>query len=575
MKPIAAGLAGLGRNGDSMLVHMQPREVAGLQRLAMAHGGSLTVNPETGLPEAGFLGDVLGAVAPIALGAFLGPGAFGIQGLGMSALGAGLTTGLLGYALTGDLGKGVMAGLGGYGGHVLGTAIQGATATVPTVRTIGETTANAAANQAAQQTAASSLANVADDAVAGNLVSSVSQPGVMGAGSVLPQGYAGVQGLPGAMSGARALPESAFRTVSGFDAIKAAPLEFIKNNPGAAFTAASPFLAAAAAPPEYKPPAAEEKTPYEGPYYPTQRDARFPTQEERQQLGTKEYQYFTPIHPYPGYEKYDPNYRGYAEGGDVNETPDPGSDPRQDAQEAMQYGIGGIAQFADGGSTAEKNYGLSTVSNQSYDSYAIPPSYLKDQIDAREKQITDLMNPYGEKNSPQSNMGIAGFLGRVINPVLNPGLTRAQAEAKVGPAPTWNPSTPSAPMQGPTTAYTGSGITALPQRQPTQNLNLAQGFSDMSRDIINSGGAFAKGGYLDGPGDGMSDSIPATIADKQPARLADGEFVVPADVVSHLGNGSTKAGAQRLYSMMDKVRKARTGTTKQGKQINPNKYMPA
>jgi hypothetical protein len=130
-------------------------------------------------------------------------------------------------------------------------------------------------------------------------------------------------------------------------------------------------------------------------------------------------------------------------------------------------------------------------------------------------------------------------------------------------------------MQGPTTAYTGSGVTALPQRQPTQNLNLAQGFSDMSRDIINSGGAFAKGGYLDGPGDGMSDSIPATIANKQPARLADGEFVVPADVVSHLGNGSTKAGAQRLYAMMDKVRKARTGTTKQGKQINPNKYMPA
>lgn len=88
-------------------------------------------------------------------------------------------------------------------------------------------------------------------------------------------------------------------------------------------------------------------------------------------------------------------------------------------------------------------------------------------------------------------------------------------------------------------------------------------------------GNFKKGGYLNGPGDGMSDDIPATIEGKQPARLADGEFVVPADVVSHLGNGSTKAGAKRLYAMMDKVRKARTGTEKQGKQINPNKYMPA
>jgi hypothetical protein len=83
------------------------------------------------------------------------------------------------------------------------------------------------------------------------------------------------------------------------------------------------------------------------------------------------------------------------------------------------------------------------------------------------------------------------------------------------------------------------------------------------------------GGYLDGPGDGMSDSIPASIAGKQPARLADGEFVVPADVVSHLGNGSSKAGAQHLYAMMDRIRTDRTGSTQQAKQINPNKYVPA
>jgi hypothetical protein len=79
---------------------------------------------------------------------------------------------------------------------------------------------------------------------------------------------------------------------------------------------------------------------------------------------------------------------------------------------------------------------------------------------------------------------------------------------------------------------------------------------------------YAAGGttprFLSGGGDGMSDSIPA-----------DGEFIIPADVVSHLGNGSSKAGAKQLYSMMDKVRAARTGTTKQGKQINPKKYLPA
>jgi hypothetical protein len=72
----------------------------------------------------------------------------------------------------------------------------------------------------------------------------------------------------------------------------------------------------------------------------------------------------------------------------------------------------------------------------------------------------------------------------------------------------------------------------------------------------------------------MADEIPANIDGKQPAKLSDGEFVVPADVVSHLGNGNSEAGAQRLYEMMDRIRKARTGTAKQGRQINPNKLLP-
>jgi hypothetical protein len=89
-------------------------------------------------------------------------------------------------------------------------------------------------------------------------------------------------------------------------------------------------------------------------------------------------------------------------------------------------------------------------------------------------------------------------------------------------------------------------------------------------------GGYSDGGrMLKGPGDGMSDSIPATISGKQPARLADGEFVVPADVVSHLGNGSTDAGAKRLYGMMDKIRKARTGKKKQAPQVKAGKYLPA
>jgi ElaB/YqjD/DUF883 family membrane-anchored ribosome-binding protein len=99
---------------------------------------------------------------------------------------------------------------------------------------------------------------------------------------------------------------------------------------------------------------------------------------------------------------------------------------------------------------------------------------------------------------------------------------------------------------------------------------------NMQKGLFGMG--YAAGGtprFLSGGGDGMSDSIPATIGGTQEARLADGEFVIPADVVSHLGNGSSKAGAKQLYSMMDRVRKARTGNEKQGRQINPKKLMPA
>jgi hypothetical protein len=90
-------------------------------------------------------------------------------------------------------------------------------------------------------------------------------------------------------------------------------------------------------------------------------------------------------------------------------------------------------------------------------------------------------------------------------------------------------------------------------------------------------GSYAAGGnprLLKGPGDGMSDNIPATIGGKQPARLADGEFVVPADVVSHLGNGSTEAGAKKLHQMMDKIRMDRTGKKKQAPAVKAGKYIP-
>jgi hypothetical protein len=95
------------------------------------------------------------------------------------------------------------------------------------------------------------------------------------------------------------------------------------------------------------------------------------------------------------------------------------------------------------------------------------------------------------------------------------------------------------------------------------------------------GGITSLGGYSDGgrllrgPGDGVSDSIPATIAGKQPARLADGEFVIPARIVSEIGNGSTEAGAKKLYAMMDRVQNARKKSLKNvAANTKADKYLP-
>jgi hypothetical protein len=108
------------------------------------------------------------------------------------------------------------------------------------------------------------------------------------------------------------------------------------------------------------------------------------------------------------------------------------------------------------------------------------------------------------------------------------------------------------------------------------------GLSSLIRHYASGGynlGGYSDGGrLLRGPGDGVSDSIPATIGDKQPARLADGEFVVPARIVSELGNGSTDAGARKLYAMLDRVQRGRAKTTGKGKvavNSRADKYLPA
>jgi hypothetical protein len=133
------------------------------------------------------------------------------------------------------------------------------------------------------------------------------------------------------------------------------------------------------------------------------------------------------------------------------------------------------------------------------------------------------------------------------------------------------------PYYSPVYAAGGGGINDIMMAQGGDYDDEPMGDnSGMAGGGIASLGGYSDGGrMLKGPGDGMSDSIPATIGKGQPARLADGEFVVPADVVSHLGNGSTDAGAKKLYAMMDKVRQARTGKKRQAPAVKTQKYMPA
>tara|TARA_R100001082_G_scaffold22658_1_gene10935 strand:- start:10522 stop:11847 length:1326 start_codon:yes stop_codon:yes gene_type:complete len=131
-----------------------------------------------------------------------------------------------------------------------------------------------------------------------------------------------------------------------------------------------------------------------------------------------------------------------------------------------------------------------------------------------------------------------------------------------------------------------SGIASIMANEPyTRSFDTGGGIANMTNQFStnlsprpNSKDTFQgrmPSRYLNSAKDGMADTIPATIDNKDPAALSGGEFVVAADVVSGLGNGNSEAGAKQLYDMMDRIRKARTGTIQQGKQINPQQYMPA
>jgi hypothetical protein len=592
----AKGIASLGRYGDDVIVHMSREEVKGLQALAQQHGTSLTINPKTGMPEAFKLGKIFRAIAPIAAGWALGPGGFGMFS---SPLMAGLAVGAGTGLLTGNLGQGLMAGLGAYSGFGLGDtfAKMGANAAGTVGSGVSAETINPALISSATKApivGAEFMSPFTPNGIAGGTglgVGTVGNAGIVGQGALYNGAMANVasnQALNPALTGlnpvttninpanvvSNTVPTSGFAKSGqglknlfswGSDGTKSGWQQF-KDAAGTGGKSATDFQAAGKlAPAAFAiaegTGALDEPTPT-NPY--GNRMKRVPTGTYDAQ-GNPEYKY-VPAESYQPTETLNVD-RPYENYGYI--TPPPALKLVSGGGEIKSYAVGGIVQPTIQSGGVRDLYGSSDNQTQaplSSDGYGL--GRLSNLASAQEFQQAKTLG-YAEggdvgmnlndlptlnvNTGAQSNSGMPGKIQRLISgfdvmgesPNINPGgriFGRYMSEMLKG-----NPEIFNATKTGKMSDNLASSLTS----------------------------GLAKGGYLDGAGDGMSDSIPATIEGKQPARLADGEFVVPADVVSHLGNGSSKAGSKRLYAMLDKVRRARTGHAKQGRQINPNKYMPA
>lgn len=495
----ATGLASLGRGEDSMLVHMTPREVDSLQQLAMNNGGSLTTNPETGLPEAGFLEDILPAIAGV-----------GLTMMGVPPIWAGLGIGALTGLVTGDLGKGVSAGLGAYGGAGLGemAGVQNA------VTSVAPVTSTPAVGQAAAGLSDAPLKGInqffGDEVAKRAGVEAVKAPIVSGAATnVLPkQGISNLFNKQGAKYGLAAM----------------APL--LASNMGEQ-TGEMPAPGDADD--------MSKRYPYKGPYKFDEGAPSFLSDAQLRDADSSEWNYFPNVR-YP--QKY------YAEGGAV------------DTSEKMYFPA---AHFNAAPTAPSGNAGIARIQN------AIrSPGGLMGLVDpsfnTRAQANQGRWNQVQQYLRPAGPMGWgSGEIRAAHDKLLAAEKQKAETNQKTALAAAVNPvATGFVPGKG----YSDQGEQSY---FAPEHFRFAEG-GDTGR-------------YLRGPGDGMSDDIPAVIehggGKEQPARLAAGEFVIPADVVSHLGNGDSESGAKRLYAMMDKVRHARTGNPKQGKQINPDKFLPA
>lgn len=494
-------LAAQGRGPDSTLVHMSPGEVKSLQQLAMAHGGSLSVNPSTGLPEAGFLSSILPMVAGAALTA---------TGIGapMAALmvGGGMT------AATGSLQKGLMAGLGAYGGAGLAGGLLGA-------------------GSAAAAGATAPGAEVLDAALAGS-------GGAAGAGAGLLGGSSAVDLAAGATNIAPsygiAPPSLGPEQMMGDAAFKANMTPLTGGTGVAGGMPAQGFEG-------FQPtPSAQAGLMPATPMPTTPMPAQVP-----------------PTATQPGFgDRLSQMGRGVEALG------------TSQGRDAFMKNVGGAKGLMQSGLAAAAPIMLAQPEMQAIKGSPNPNKYRFD--------YNSVANP--EEGYTGARTGERRYFNPVYTRMAGGGAVEQMSDANALGA---NTGYPMADIQR--TAY------ATPYQQPMSR-NVVTGPQDSAVDTFTGEERFAQGGVshlgdysdggrlLRGPGDGVSDSIPAVIGNKRPARLADGEFVVPARIVSELGNGSTEAGARKLYAMMDRIQKARsktTGKNRVAKNTRSEKYLPA
>lgn len=464
--PMAEQLRSFGRGDDSMLVHMTPGEVNSLQGLAMAHGGSLTINPHTGLPEAGWLGKLLptilgGVLAATGVGA---PLAAGIVGLGQTAL-------------TGDLKKGLMAGLGAFGGASLAGA-----------------------------------AGIGGKLAGGNAFGLLSdKAGIFGANMGL----------------GAALPPNVVGGVVG----------------------ATPPVAPVAGPPAPPPIDAALSG---SPEFVAQQAAQQTVQQAAQQAV--------------------PKFTGgvFSKFGQAAKQGLPGFLAKQ---APMVAGLGVLN--AASGAASSVGGGTATPTGQIDNSYQGP--YF-----AQDRQ--QIMDPEGPVSSVQrrhfavSMPEIYNSQGQVVQPgsMTAQGTPILQAVARANPKKGENMyDFRYVPYMGGVAAPASAAYMSDPNLNPMDlgyakggEIALADGaFVVDARTVSELGNGSSNAGIellsrlggrpVDGPGDGVSDSVPARIGRDQPARVARDEVVFSPEAVRRLGKGDEKRGAEKLYALMDKAHKAR------------------